>query len=372
MSHYYPPHVGGMELVAFYQAKYLVEQGHSVMVVTSKVSPDERSGSFQGIEVIRVRALNILEKKWGVPFPLFSPSLLFVMMRTVKRADIVHIHDAFYISSFIAALCARWYKKPIVLMQHVEMVSHPSALVRGAQYLVYASTGAYVFYASDKILTLNDRVEEFLHTRGVSRTKLISFANGVDTLLFRPAEGEEKKRLRAKFRLSDDKKIVLFVGRFVPKKGFDKLLQIKDPPYQLVFCGGKRPYEAPPHAVFLGSLPHEAIAEVYRAADIFVLPSEGEGFPLSVQEAMASGLPVITTNDSGYKRYKLDPNLLSLVDTSTTAGVEAAINMILEDEYRMKKMSAYSRQYAVSNFSWPNVISELSTLYRSIQLHPRL
>ncbi|MDP4020949.1 MAG: glycosyltransferase family 4 protein [Candidatus Adlerbacteria bacterium] len=366
VSHYYPPHVGGLELVAFYQATLLAEKGHSVTVVTSKVSAEERSGVFKGVEVIRVRALNLFEKKWGVPFPIFSPQLLFVLWRAAKKADVVHIHDAFYISSFLAALCARLQKKPVVLMQHVEMVNHPSALITFAQKLVYATTGAYIFRASTKILTLNDRVEQFLVKQGVLPSKLVQFSNGVDTELFHPVSLEQKKALREKLHLSSDKKIVLFVGRFVPKKGFHKLLAIDNDAYQLVFCGGTRPVSAPKNTVFLGTMPHKDTAQVYQAADIFVLPSEGEGFPLSVQEAMASGLPVITTNDVGYKRYGFDPNLICLIDNPTSSSVQAAIDMILSDEKRIDKMSKYSREYVLAHFSWPIVINTLEVIYRGV------
>lgn len=370
VSHYYPPHVGGMELVAFYQAKLLAAQGHSVTVVTSKVGTEEHSGVFQGVEVVRVPALNLFEKKWGVPFPIFSPSLFFVLMRSAKKVDVVHVHDAFYMSSFFAAVCARWYRKPVVLMQHVEMIAHPSSLVMFLQKVVYATTGAYLFNVSSKILTLNDRVERFLAERGVPQHKLVAFLNGVDTDLFYPATTEEKQVLKEKLGLAPDKKTLLFVGRFVPKKGFQKLLGIHDARYQMVFCGGAKPEHAPDHAVFLGSMSHADTAQAYRAADAFVLPSVGEGFPLSVQEAMASGLPVITTNDSGYARYGFNHDLIRLIDNPTTQSVEVAINDLVSDPEHMKAMSRYSREYALAHFSWAKVIGTLIDIYKDARKQP--
>jgi len=366
VSHYYPPHMGGMEFVTFYQAKFLALKGHVVTVVTSRVRREEYSGVCQGVEVVRVPALNIFEKRWGVPFPIFSPHLFFVLRRLVKQAEVVHIHDAFYISSFVAAWWARWYHKPVVLMQHVEMVAHPSPLVVFLQKLIYATTGAYIFKTSSKILTLNDRVEEFLKHRGVPVSKLVRFMNGVDTDLFRPVSVEQKQVLRKKLQLSGEKGIVLFVGRFVPKKGFHKLLAIRNTAYQLVFCGGTKPDSAPLDAVFLGMLSHQDTSEVYQAADIFVLPSEGEGFPLSVQEAFATGLPVITTNDSGYKRYGFNHDLVRLIDNPTTHSLDTEITQLLHAPERMEAMSRYSREYALAHFSWPRVIAELTDVYKEV------
>jgi len=358
--------MGGMELVAQYQATYLAAQGHAATVVTSKVHAAEQNSVQKSLELARVRALNFFESLWGIPFPIFSPTLLLVLMRSAKKADVVHIHDAFYISSFVAAVCARWYRKPIVLMQHVEMVNHPSALVMFLQRAVYATTGAYIFKVSDKILTLNDRVEQFLIEQGVPQKKLIRFLNGVDTELFYPAIPEEKRILKEKLHLNPDKKAVLFVGRFVPKKGFQKLLALRDTEYQLVFCGGSKPDQAPENAVFMGPMPHVDTAPVYRAADIFVLPSEGEGFPLSVQEAMASGLPVITTNDRGYQRYAFNHDRICLIDNPTVQSIEAAIRDLLNDPDRMEAMSRYSREYALAHFSWPKVIARLIDSYKEV------
>ena len=97
------------------------------------------------------------------------------------------------------------------------------------------------------------------------------------------------------------------MGRFVPKKGFDILYQAKDPSYLLVFVGGGMipDYIKSDHSVkIIGPLPQEELAMLYKASDVFILPSYGEGFPLSIQEAMATGLPIITS-----KQNNLDQTL---------------------------------------------------------------
>lgn len=368
VSHYYPPHVGGLEIVAKNQAELLAAAGNKVTVITSKVSQDEHDTQSSHLHVVRVRAINMLER-FGVPFPIFLPRLVPTLMRHIKAANVVHIHDAFYMSSFIAALCARWYGKPIVLTQHVEMINHPSHFVMFVQRLVYATTGAAIFRMSTRITTLNDRVEQFLLNRGVQREKLLALSNGVDLEMFHPVSNAQKFVLRQKFGLSLSKKIILFVGRLVPKKGFDKLLAAESDEYQLVFVGGDAPDEQTKksdNVVFLGKLPQLQVAQVYQAADIFVLPSEGEGFPLSVQEAMATGLPIITSHDEGYRRYNLDKNFIYFLDHPTEHSVRKAIAAIVHDEKHLERMSTYSKTYARSNFAWPNVIAKLIGIYDSL------
>lgn len=366
VSSYYPPHLGGLEIVAFNHAKYLAARGNEVTVLTSSVTSDEISCITNGVNVIRVKALNLFENRWGVPYPIFSFKIFPIANQAVKEADVIHVHDAFYLSSFIALMFARWHKKPAVLMQHVEMIKHPNKFVVAVQAMVYASTGAFVFKQSSKIITLNDRVDMFLLNRGISRLKLVALPNGVDAEAFVPVSHAKKIDLRKKLGLSLEKKIVLFVGRFVPKKGFDKLLGAKSNEYQLVFAGGKAKEMSDEKVIFLGIMSQKELVEVYQAADIFVLPSESEGFPLSVQEAMATGLPIITTNDYGYDRYNFDKKMIVLLDAPTSVSIKKAIKDTIQNDSLLESMGSYSRDYVLKNFSWKSIITELENLYRSL------
>lgn len=365
--HHYPPHITGVGMVAYNQAKHLVSLGYKVTIVTSSTAENEKSSIVDGVNVIRINALNFTETKWGSPFPIFSPRVITTLIRTVKEADVVHVHDAFYISSFVGTLCAWWYKKPVVLTQHVAMIAHPSKIVMAIEKIVYATTGALICYLSNSICLYNDRVREFILEKGVSKSKIKLMLNSVDTELFHPVNEEEKNLQKVKFGLNLEKKAVLFVGRLVPKKGFDKLLQAKSPLYQLVFAGCDCVNRNDKDLVFLGKFSQKELAGVYQAADIFVLPSESEGFPLSVQEAMASGLPVITTDDEGYESYGLDKNMICLIKNPTSGAIRDAIVRILGDDSLLKSMSNYSRKYALEKFSSKSVVNKLSELYGEIK-----
>jgi D-inositol-3-phosphate glycosyltransferase len=365
VSHHYPPHITGVGIIAHNQAKNLVRLGHKVTVVTSDAGENQKSGVMDGVDVIRIKALNFTER-FHAPFPLFSPKLLYILYKRVNEFDVVHIHDSFYISSFWAAFFAVFYKKPILLTQHVSLVAHPSKIVMHLQKIVYSTTGAFIQNCSDLIITYNNRVESFLINKGLPEKKLLRLVNGVDTEYFSPVSEEIKKQYKIELGLDPKKKALLFVGRFVPKKGFKKVLDSQDDRYQIVFAGGDTPLKTTDRTIFLGKLSQSEILKAYHACDVFVLPSESEGFPVSIQEAMACGLPVITSKDEGYDTYNLDPRYFEMLENPTAETLKASIEKIVFDDKRLKQMSEYSHSYALSNFSWVNAVNTLDKILTDI------
>jgi len=364
VSHYFPPHVGGIEYVAQNQAKYLAKAGNDITVLTSAIGAPKGSEVKDGYTIQRIVASNLIENKSGVPFPIFSPKLFTKAYSLVKNTDIVHIHDAFYISSFTATFWAWVLRKPVVLNQHVAMVPHPSKSVNFIQKVVYGTSGKFIFHKSARIIILNSDVKDFLINKGVKENKMVFIPNGVDTALYHPATATERKEIRKKYNLPPDTPLVLFVGRFVPKKGFDILLKSGGKNYKILFVGGDKPNDQVDDNsyIFLGSKSPKETAEIYRACNIFALPSKGEGFPLSIQEAMSSGLPIITSKAKGYNLYEFNDNLFSMVKP-TPENITTRITKILSDKKLRNDMGEYSLSYALKYFDWNVEVRQIQELY---------
>jgi glycosyltransferase involved in cell wall biosynthesis len=363
--HYLPPHVGGIEVVAAGQASSLAALGATVTVITSACGATSGLAESPGYSVRRIPAWNYFEERWGAVYPLFAPSLIWHAYRAVKRADVVHAHDAFYLPSLVAALWARVCRKPLIVTQHVDFVPHPNSLVRLAQRLIYSTTGRFVLRSSERIIILNSRVAAFLVSKGIEESKVMFLPNGLDPQEFSPGDKEDKLALRRKYNLPEDKILALFVGRFVPKKGFSKLFDLPAAAnLDLVFVGGAPP---PGHnrgdQHFLGVIDRDSMPDIYRLSDIFVLPSQGEGFPLTAQEAMACGLPVVMTDDPAYDLYQLDKKLVKLVDPSIES-IGTALESTAADQELREAMARYSREYTLKNFDQCTKIAELIDVYR--------
>ena len=362
VSHYYPPHIGGIEIVAYNEAKRLVALGNEVTVVTSKTKDDPNSGMQEGVRVIRVPAIGLESK--GISFPIFSPSLFFHVWRAVRRADIVHAHDVFYLSSFCAAIAARLLRRPLVITQHVAMVAHPSKLVTLAETLVYKTTGGWMLRRADRVVTINDRVKAFVRTLGVPDNKLLDIHNGVDTDLFRRPSAAQKVRARKALNLPSNAFVVLFVGRFVPKKGFDVMRRAGDSKdFLTVFAGGETEDVPTDNQRFVGRCTQAQLAQLYQAADLFVLPSESEGFPLTAQEAMISGVPTILQYDPGYERYGLNPEQVTFLEQPDAKTLRKAIRILQQDPECRAMMAEQAYEYAKKHFTWERHAALLDEIF---------
>lgn len=365
---YMPPHVGGIEVVAQGQAAALAQAGHTVTVVTSACRA--RAGTFKenGYTIIRIPAWNFFEEKMNAPFPIFSPALLWKSYKAIRAADVVHAHDAFYATSFAAAFWAVILRRPLAVTQHVDLIPHPKFIVRLAQKIIYATTGSFILLTAKKVIYLNSRVSEFLAGMSVKKERLQFLPNGHDMSTFKPVIARQKKVLRKKYGLPEDKMLALFVGRFVPKKGFRTLIELPlISGLDLVFVGGQAPANraASANHHFLGVIDHANISDMYKLADVFVLPSQGEGFPVTVQEAMASGLAVITTNDPAYNIYGLKDDQIMLIEPSH-ANLTNALQTLKNDYSLCQTLAKNASNYAHKFFSKHNNTSKLVALYEEI------
>ena len=361
--HYYPPHVGGIEVVAQAQAESSAAAGHQVVVVTSAVGPSPIAAPG-GVSVIRTRAWNGLEDRVGIPFPLVGVRYGRSVWAAIGRADVVHIHDVFYVSSHLAGLFALLRRKPLFVTQHVGLVDHPNRAVVAIQRMLYATIGALLFRRARAVVTYNANVRATV-ARYAPTARILEVRNGIDTETFTPVSPDEKDRLRRRYGLPTGRPIALFVGRLVAKKGYEELYRARSDGYLTVFVGGGKP---PPgladdaDAVFVGPVDRAELVDYYRLSDLYVLPAIGEIFTLTMQEAMACGLPVVTSNDPGYDGYPFDRNAIRLTPRSPEA-LRQAIVSFLDDRHAWSAASAYCRQFAVEHFSWDANIGRVLTLY---------
>lgn len=362
VSYTYPYIGSGIGQVALMQAESLAELGNKVILVSSNIPVTKRRFTKNRVLHLKINSLNFLDK-FNIPVPLFFLSR--EVISHVKTADIVHSHDMLYPHSLLAALIARRFGKPFVLTQHAGFISYPSRLTNILQFLTNKTMGRLVLKLSDQIIVVNEEVKNWLGSDG---RRAITLMNGIDTSLFHPVSKKIKMDIRRKYDLPLNKKIVLHVGRLVQKKGYQRLFEVRSNNYLTVIVGGgkvpKFMANEKENVLFLGTLSQEKLSEVYQASDVFVLPSDCEGFPLSIQEAMASGLPIVTTKHPGFEKY-LDEHYVKFIPPTKQA-VETAILEVLTDNGMRKSMIEYSLNITTVKASWENNVKNLLKMYKEI------
>ncbi len=365
VAHHALPHMGGLEAVVDAETSSLSARGWRVRVLTSATGHRAGTASRHGVEMVRIRAWNGLEDRFGVPFPVFSPRLVPALFHEVRRADVVHVHDALYLTSWVAAFWCWVLRRPYVVHRHVGFVQHSAPVVRLVQRLVLGTIGRLLLERAALVVAIDRFVAAELTRRLSSRARVEVLGNGVDADLFRPARPGEQAEIRRGLGLSEDESLVLFAGRFVPKKGFGWVAAAASDRYRIAFAGGDRPPSAPdPRVTFLGAVPPERMPSVYRGADVFVAASVGE-CPLTVLEALSSGIPVVLHDDEALHSAWTSGPGAHFVDMAT-GDLRERLHDLLADPAALRNSGLEARDVVARAFSWSAHVDRLETLYRCV------
>jgi glycosyltransferase involved in cell wall biosynthesis len=324
VTHYYAEHGGGVERVAAELAQRLGRRGFDVSWAASAEPPPKAAaggpvqtpaagGPVQtpaaggpatpGWRRVPMRAWNVTERALGFPYPLWGPGSLWRLWREVRRSRVVHLHDCLYMGNFAAYVFARAARRPVLVTQHIGFVPYSRAILRLLLRLANRTLGAAVLRGCDRVVFYSPRVAEYFSSLlGLAGPPLL-IANGVAAEPFHPVEPELRLRLRAELGCAAERPLLLFVGRFVEKKGLAVLHRLAaalpEPLWVFIGWGPDDPAAWKlPNLRVLPLMQHPELARAYQAADLLVLPSVGEGFPLVVQEAMACGTPALISRET--------------------------------------------------------------------------
>lgn len=332
VSHHAPPHIGGVEQVVWAEAQTMLTAGHSVTWITSDGSgAGQRLPQHPDLRLIQLPAWHGLEKRFGIAYPFHAPSLVPVLWREVGDADLVHVHGLVFQVSIVAAIFARLRGRRCLLTDHGGILRYRSRLGTLALRFLIETAGRITARSAHRLVAINTEIAGLLGRLRGRPGALLCLANPLADAGFAPPSPAQRRRARAALGW-DARPRVLFVGRLAKHKGIDVLLASAAPDTKLVFCGpgdlrtvqqivaGGGQYLAP--------RPQPDLLALYHAADVLALPSRNEGFPLVAQEALACGLPVVTTDTRAYDPYRDLPGLH--LCEATPVAVRETIQQVLQ------------------------------------------
>ncbi len=297
--------------------------------------------------------------------PLAQWRALWAMVALLRaeRPDLVHAHMP--ISGFLARLAARIAGVPRVAYTcHGFLFNQPGPLPRRALGFVMEWLGGRM---TDTYLTVSTEEAADARRLGIAR-RAVAAGNGRDPGRFR-ADPAARQRIRAELGCPAEAVVVVIVSRLVRHKGHPELLDaMRDVPGAELWVVGERlasDHGADMEAALAGSglgprlrrLGYRAdVADVLAAADIFALPSHFEGLPMSVIEAMLTGLPVVATSIRGPREQVVDGETGLLVPPGTVAPLAEALRRLAGDAGLRARMGEAGRARAMAHYTEAEVV----------------
>lgn len=350
---------GGIEIVVNELATRMAERGHHVVCYDRKsghVSGGkiEQRKEYKGVTIIPVWTI----ERRG--FAAMTSSLAAAWKATWSKADVVHIH-----AEGPAAMC--WLPK--LRGKRVIVTIHGLDWARAkwgglaARYIKWSEKQAVKH--ADEIIVLSRRVQEYFQKEYGRETVFIP--NGV----MKP-ELREAKEITKKWKLTKDS-YVLFLGRIVPEKGLRYLIEawkeIKTDK-KLVIVGGssdteefmnklKKEGEA---IIFTGFQQGRALEEFYSNAYIYILPSDLEGMPLSLLEAMSYGNCCIVSDIAECAEVVEDRAVI--FPKGNVDNLRRTLQELLDDRVRVEKYKRSAAEFVCSKYNWNDVVDKTLEVYR--------
>src|SRR5216683_3331714 len=307
----------------------------------------------------------------------WNPAVKRYCRARLQNFDVAHIFGLYDLLGPAVAAASRQRNLPYVL----EPIGMFVPIVRNLwlKRMYHAVWGRQLLEGASAVIATSDQEAEELIAGGVPRTRVVRRRNGVEA----PASWPERGKFRMAHGISDDVKLVLFLGRLSVKKSPDLLLRafaelsgrFAGIPITLVFAG---PDESGVKAEleqmatqlgvrtkvqFVGPIFGEAKWAAYRDADVFVLPSQNENFGNTAAEAVAAGTPVIVTEQCGVA--PLLANEAGLVVRHDKAELSRALERILS-EAKLRSRLAAGCAVVASRLGWDEPVGNMEALYSTL------
>jgi glycosyltransferase involved in cell wall biosynthesis len=336
---------GGAETVVADLAGHLVERGHEVGVASS--------GGWRADELAR-EGIDTLDVPLRAPGPASVLRTAARLRREVGRrpVDLVHAHN---VRASVAA--------------HLGTRGAPMlTTVHGLADADYARA-ARLLRRSDLVVAVSQDVADRLADAGLEGERIRVVENAVPT-----PPVPDRAAARSALGLPRDLPVVLCVARLAAPKRVDLLLDAwPDVPAALLLVAGDGP-DRPDlerrttvaglgeRVDFLGD--RRDVARLLAAADLLVLPTDREGLPMTVLEAMAAGVPVVASAVGGLRSF--DPEVVELVAPGSARALGAAVARVLGDPARGRRLAEAASELVRRRYSSPGMRSAYENVYEEL------
>jgi phosphatidylinositol alpha 1,6-mannosyltransferase len=359
----FPPDVNGVAHCVARIAENLVRKGHHPLVIAPESARDTTSADRQ--------FRYLVERVPSVPLPGYPPFRLGLPTPRTRRAVTRHRADVVHLASPVAlgawgSHVAKAMDLPVVAVYQTDLPNYARAYRLGAVTEAFAWRWLRdIHNAAGRTLAPSSATSADLLAHGMER--VWRWGRGVDIERFHPAKRDD--RLRAEIAPGGEV-IVGYVGRLAIEKRVDLLAAVAGLPGVRLAVTGGGPMEddlrrALPSAVFLGERHGEDLARIYASLDVFVHTGPFETFGQTIQEAAASGLPVIAPAAGGPLDLVDEGVTGFLVPPGDSGALAAALSRLAAGHSLRAAMSEAARRRVLSR-SWSALTDELIGHYAAV------
>ncbi len=295
------------------------------------------------------------------------------LMRRLKRKfgfQIIDAHFA-YPDGYAATLLARWLGvKSTITLRGTEVPLSKSRVRRALMCKALSR--------AERVFSVADSLKRHVASLGADAEKIRVVGNGVDVQRFSPVSKADARR---RFEIPDSAQVLITVGGLVPRKGFHRVIECLPDLLQryrqlhYLVVGGASPEgdnRAELQALaqrlgvedrvhFLGPIAPDDLKWPLSAADVFVLATSNEGWANVILEAMACGLPVVTTDVGGNREVVDDPSLGMVVPFGDRCALSDALSRAMSQRWDSAHIVAHARDN-----SWDTRVDVLVDEFRSL------
>jgi len=353
---FFPPRHGGTERASYNIAKHLALRGHDVHIITSWDQGLPKSSFQDGFHIHRVHWGKI--RFFSTVFFLFE---VFFCLKSIQP-DIVHVQHIGF-GSIPAYFSKKLLKKPYIVYGRGSDVYYMSFFMR--------IISKFFLKHAVKVIALTADMKRELQK--IYYGEILVIPNGVEL--------DNYKNLQKQDFQVNNKKIIIFVGSLRPVKGLEYLIkameiihvEMENTILMIIGDGEERKsleklvlkLHLENVVTFIGEIPNENIPSYLVQGDVFVLPSLSEGFPNVLLEAMAAGLPIVTTNTKGLSDIIRNEENGYLVEPKNPQQLAEKLLMVLNNSTQSKKFSNNNLD-EVKKYSWKNVVICLEDVYLKV------
>lgn len=373
ISPQFRPLLGGYELAGERLSRALAEAGMHVVVIAER-----RDHAWPAVECIDGYEVRRLSCRYRRNLHTITSLFSFAgfLLRHGREFDVWHVHQYGFHAALAVAL-GKALRRPVVLKLTSSAAMGIERAIGGG--IVGRILGYLHRRVSACIATSDETREEAIHF-GIPLEYIHLIPNGVDSRQFHPASPEERNVARRALGL-DCERLVLYVGRLSAEKNPLGLLDAwaavdtKAREGALLALVGDGPDRDQVHARAqtpnLANVVHLAgqrsdVATWYRAADVYVISSQNEGLSNSMIEALAFGLPVISTRVSGSSILVESPAAGLVVDVGNVKMLAGAMERLLRDEWMRTRLGENARFTFESRFSLETLSKKMILLYKRL------